>query len=387
MFKPSSVAAADPKETEVAEEVGPAPLVPGSVAAKVLYDLWSGQEYVVVNSPPGAGKTELIVTTVAHLVRNSDHSIVIATPTRAQAIAITTRLLAQVPVNHITSQIKDPAVPKELSSTTGKSGRVIVRTVASCAALPPQCDLMVVDEAYQATYADLAQASPTAAQVLLVGDPGQIGPVITIPTGFWRSMTHPPSDRAPEVVATLSGAIVHNLDKSWRLGEHTVKVIAPLYEFPFASGGVQRDRLGLAEIEAVELPELTEADDTTTMTVIAERVAHLRSLTESVACVVARNSQATAIKAILAGAGVTDVMVGTADKLQGGQWTAVVALDPIAGSRASDHSLSPGRLCVMLSRHTTHLTWYHDGTWRDVKAASFERQREVREVLCREAIR
>jgi hypothetical protein len=28
--------------------------------------------------------------------------------------------------------------------------------------------------------------------------------------------------------------------------------------------------------------------------------------------------------------------------------------------------MSLGRLCVMLSRHTTHLTWIHDNAWRSL---------------------
>jgi len=56
--------------------------------------------------------------------------------------------------------------------------------------------------------------------------------------------------------------------------------------------------------------------------------------------------------------------VGTADRLQGGQWHAVVALDPFIGYEGlSPHAMSLGRLCVMASRHRTHLTWVHDGRW------------------------
>lgn len=79
-----------------------------------------------------------------------------------------------------------------------------------------------------------------------------------------------------------------------------------------------------------------------------------------VAVIVSRNSQVAIVSGLLRQAGVEDVTVGTADKLQGGEWPLVVALDAAAGAPADDHSLSTGRLAVMISRHTTHLSWVHD---------------------------
>ena len=40
-------------------------------------------------------------------------------------------------------------------------------------------DVCIVDEAWQMTYADLGGLGPLSAQVVLVGDPGQIAPVVT----------------------------------------------------------------------------------------------------------------------------------------------------------------------------------------------------------------
>ena len=63
--------------------------------------------------------------------------------------------------------------------------------------------------------------------------------------------------------------------------------------------------------------------------------------------------------------------VGTADALQGGQWHVVVAVDPLlAAETAEGHNASPGRLCVMLSRHMTHLVWVCDDRWRTVVKAN-----------------
>ena len=82
--------------------------------------------------------------------------------------------------------------------------------------------------------------------------------------------------------------------------------------------------------------------------------------------VVSHNVQSSSVKALLDAPGLGQVTVGTADRLQGGQWHVTVAVDPLIGhSAAGSHQLSPGRLCVMASRHMTHLAWVHDGEWAD----------------------
>jgi hypothetical protein len=69
---------------------------------------------------------------------------------------------------------------------------------------------------------------------------------------------------------------------------------------------------------------------------------------------------------------------GTANGLQGGQWHAVVALDPLVGkTSAGEHQLSLGRLCVMASRHMTHLTWVYAENWKEVLATADEESDDV----------
>jgi hypothetical protein len=87
---------------------------------------------------------------------------------------------------------------------------------------------------------------------------------------------------------------------------------------------------------------------------------------KDVAVVVSHNAQENTIQSILESFKIAGITVGTADKLQGGQWHAVVALDPLVGyTSAGTHQLAPGRLCVMASRHMTHLTWVHQEGWED----------------------
>lgn len=81
-----------------------------------------------------------------------------------------------------------------------------------------------------------------------------------------------------------------------------------------------------------------------------------RPLTEDdLAVVVPHVPQAAAVRAMLADH--PGLLCGTADALQGLERPAVVAVHPMAGKRvADDFSLKTGRLCVMLSRHRSHLS-------------------------------
>lgn len=68
----------------------------GSVLAKALYSIWHGDPVIVVDSPPGSGKTTMVVDMVAALVERSDLKIVIATPTRRGAYDIAERIAARL---------------------------------------------------------------------------------------------------------------------------------------------------------------------------------------------------------------------------------------------------------------------------------------------------
>lgn len=61
---------------------------------------------------------------------------------------------------------------------------------------------MVVDEAWQATYADLGALGAFAPQVVCVGDPGQIDPVVTGATRRWADT--PTGPHLPAPVALLA---------------------------------------------------------------------------------------------------------------------------------------------------------------------------------------
>lgn len=389
---PASGAVADGTKP-VAPQRRPAPLERGSAVARALYSVWTGERVVIVDSPPGGGKTTLTVTIAAHLVQRANLRVTIAAPNRAQVVAMANRLTEQIEPAQIALRMSDPPtgalvtgiVTSESRLPSGKGG-VVCRTLASMAASrSAETGILIVDEAYQATFVDVAAAAGRAEQVLMVGDPGQIGPVVTVDCGAWETLRNAPHRPAPVVFGRREGAVRVSIDKSFRLGRATVEAIAPVYPFPFASARPHRALAlpggqAVPEIVAVRVPEAGTNEDPGLLGVAADRVAALvgAALTETdrdgaattrpvepsdVAVVVALNSQVSIVTGMLTSRGLGDVSVGTADSMQGGEWPLVVAVDPTAGGVASEHHMSLGRLCVMASRHTTHLTWVHDGSW------------------------
>src|SRR5699024_7838170 len=76
----------------------PAPRFPGAdlldsaVTADVLFRVWSGDPGVIVPSPPGSGKTRLVVLLAAALAHRAGLRVAVAAQTRAQARQIAQRI-------------------------------------------------------------------------------------------------------------------------------------------------------------------------------------------------------------------------------------------------------------------------------------------------------
>lgn len=358
-------------------------LVPGSVLSQALYETVSGRRVTIIDSPPGSGKTTLLVNAALWLGANTDLTVTVAAPTRAAATSVAERLAdvheqasVVLALNGVdkasTSAIHTPGS----GAFQGQAGDIVVRTMASMAmSTSTICDLLIVDEAYQSTFASLTAAAKGSEQVLMVGDPGQIGPVTTADTSVFEDSLYPPHGRAPDVLRDHPSAMVAHLPTSFRLGQRTVDAIAPLYDFAFDSSRPDRRIVGHDEIESIQIDRADPVDlyaDVARLAAafVGQEVITAdgsRPLTPSDVCVVAGDNMAVnGIAGFLSTMGnYPGITVGTADRLQGGQWHAVIALDPLASaSTISDHHLAPGRLCVMASRHMTHLTWVHGGDWQ-----------------------
>lgn len=399
----------------------PPGLVPGSTTARALYQVMTGREVTVVCSPPGAGKSTLVSHVAAHLWDVTDMTIGVATVSHAACNELLGKIASHTgpgTVRKATGKNRKGSMPlpryvEELNPRERDERRIIGRVAKSWRYTSTDLDLMVIDEAWQLTYAELVATAKQAAQVLLIGDPGQTSPIVLGSAGEWPGWDSP-AGPGPEVMARRDDAVTLTMPSTFRLGQPTVDVIAPLYDFEFKSDRPDRSVLG---DRGVPLPEVSSrlvpatADVLETAQVLAELADGYegRRLTgvpgqdrigyADIAVVVARNATVAAVTAALAARGVPvnidgGVTVNTANSLQGGQWHVVIALDPAHGQqRVSGHTAELGRLCVMLSRHMTAAVWVHDGGWDDLfresglPLADVRRHLAVRQKITRPAQR
>jgi hypothetical protein len=380
------------------------PFDPTSITGKAVLSAFDDAVTdITIDAPPGSGKTTTLVMITKELVMNSDASVLIATPTRNQVLEIARRLIDVIPAQSIDIDLKDKPdvsairklidakreVKSVLASSTQISGKVTLSTISrvKMGFFPqPAYHFLIVDEAYQATYGDYVNIMGCAEKHIFMGDPGQIGPVVTVPADLWASSRNiNPTRRLQDVIkSSKQGTVSHTIDTTYRLGEKTTEIINSLYPFDFKSGRPETEvRIGkrsLAEIEVVDVHTPVErelpvkSDSLAVLKMVAKRCVGLindgyvtrdgeeRKLTANdIAIVVGYNYQveeATLTMRSLCD-GACPVEVTTADRAQGKEWCVVLAVDPasIPGG-AGAHSFSDGRLAVMISRHYGHLTWY-----------------------------
>jgi intein/homing endonuclease len=350
-----------------------------------------------------AHNSRLIVTVASHLSVRGDMRVAVACQTTVQALDLANRFAQAAPATRVTLLGPSKSLrPDRLDSavfhqnTAGKISQeagVVIATTAKFQWINPEAyfaDILLVDEAYQSTWADFAACAPVARQVLMVGDPGQIPPVVTGDVSRYRPMRVPPHMPAPDALEMTQGDNVlrYQLPDTWRCGPQTAKVLQPLYPFAFGSrrpdqalhvGGQAAPEMAVERVEGYG-----GADDPALADAVAARVRHhvangtlvepdgtrREVLPGDVAVVVAHNAQVAAVRARLSDLVARGTVIATTERLQGAEFDVVVAWSPLAGKRSlSDFDLQPGRLCVMLSRHTKHLTVVERHDTRDVLEA------------------
>lgn len=365
--------------------------------AAVLFAAWSGDPCTVVASPPGAGKTRLITHLAAQLHQRAGLRVVIAAQTRAQALDVANRVAALDTPTFYLDGSQASAPPAGLSARVNhvagaprlrRVDGVVVATTARwlwTATDRHGADVLLVDEAYQMTYADLAACGSLAPQMVLVGDPGQIDPVVTGDTSRWRSSPTGPQVPAPTGLLATHGERIarHNLTRTWRCGPETTALIQPAFypDLPFTSARPPThlaDPAGthLPEVSTIELNATSEHDPQIAATAAAqvrELLTHTLTTTEGtrlltpadIAVVTPHVPQASLIAAHLAD--LDDLLVGTANAVQGSERHAAVIVHPLTGqAEATDFNTDPGRTCVALSRHRAHARIITDPQTLDV---------------------
>lgn len=334
----------------------------------------------VIKAPPGAGKSYLAALIAGMHTAGLGHSIAIATPTREQGMDLARNITAAYPDVTTVWHAPRPAPgldhaksPKDLPA----GPHVAVGTLAKWAFYTPDThegayDLLLIDEAWQVTDATLATVAHVAARYVLIGDPGQIAPVVTADMSEWADQPDAPTLPAPEVLAHRHPSTpFFELPSTRRFGPRTAALVSQaFYDFDWDSIAPATTITGTgipaldegAEIAASVLPTdpgVGRADPGVAAHIasLAQQIHQHAHITRdgtpepvgTIYVVAAHIDQVAAVRAATAG---MDVVVDTAERLQGRQANVVIAWHPASGSTPiGAFQRDTGRLCVMLSRH------------------------------------
>ncbi|MFE3636300.1 AAA family ATPase [Streptomyces sp. NPDC059168] len=382
---------------------------PGAAAASateaILRDtLHGGERGVVVDSPPGAGKSTLVVRAALELA-SAGRPLMVVAQTNAQVDDLVLRLAEKdpdLPVGRLHSSDADPYdralddLPQVRTSAKAADLNglpVVVSTAAKWAhvTVDEPWRHAIVDEAYQMRSDSLLAVAGLFERALFVGDPGQLDPFSIVGGEQWAGLSYDPSASAVSTLLAHNPELPqHRLPVSWRLPASAAPLVSDaFYPYtPFRSGTGHDDRRlrfavpsdgsgpdrvideaaasgwGLLELPARHTPRTDpEAVRAVAAVVrrlldrggaaVCERSPDATALTAGrVAVGTAHRDQAAAVRAALADLGVPGVTVDTANRLQGREYDVTVVLHPLSGRPdATAFHLETGRLCVLASRH------------------------------------
>ncbi|MFI1305518.1 AAA family ATPase [Streptomyces sioyaensis] len=392
------------------------PFDPAAEAAaatdRILHDTLHGTlRGVVVDSPPGAGKSTLVVRAARELAAAGRPLMVVA-QTNSQVDDLVLRLAEKdprLPVGRLHSSEPgafDPALAElpavrtsaKIAELAGMD--IVVSTAAKWAytKVDEPWRHAIVDEAYQMRSDALLSVAGLFERALFVGDPGQLDPFSVVGAEQWAGLAYDPSSSAVStLLAHNPGLPQHRLPVSWRLPASAAPLVSrAFYPYtPFRSGTGPGDRRlafgvpgdgsgvdrvldeaaesgwGLLELPARHTPR-TDPEAVRAVAHVVRRLLDRGGATTSevspaaageapapapltagrIAVGTAHRDQAAAVRAALAGLGVTGVAVDTANRLQGREFDVTVVLHPLSGRPdATAFHLETGRLCVLASRH------------------------------------
>ena len=368
-----------------------------AVTEAILGDLAKAERGVVVDSPPGAGKSTLVVAAAASLAERGERVMVVG-QTNEQVDDLIDRLAGEHGVLRIGRLSAQGYVPAERiarhPNVTASSAvadlsdfPLVVATAAKWATLAAaglRWPWAIVDEAYQMRSDALLRIARLFDKALFVGDPGQLDPFSTVETGRWLGLNWDPMSSAVAVLLVNNPDIpVHTLPVSWRLPATAAPVVsAAFYPFSgFAAATGRGDRamewntqpfgqsafdraLQTAAADGWALYELphrqTMRTDSEAIGACAELAARLllrgavtcsergrHDVTaDRVAIGVAHRDQAAAVRRALRaraaahpvlasspGRDLTRVVADTANRLQGREFDVVIMLHPLSGRR------------------------------------------------------
>lgn len=367
-----------------------------ALRADLAQYLVSGGHLAVVKAPPGSGKTHTLIEVLSTLAAEGKR-VAVAAQTNSQADDICHRFANDHPeVNAARfagkGKLPPVAFPASVQWVTERAGLptangVTVSTTAKWALtdiLLPY-DLLAVDEAWQMSWADLMQCALLSENFMMIGDPGQIPPVVTIDVRRWETSPRAPHAAAPEIVlaepAFEATRFVGSLPACRRLPHESVDFVKPFYDFDFHAfvpagtrgvdlpGGGRFARLADGKPIAVTVPTPDHGPpvevDLEIAVVAAEIVGDLLGSGAAVRFGPTKQTlepkhigvssshrvMNTALADALKGFG-PELTVDTPERWQGLERPVMIAVHPLSGvTDPSAFDIETGRLCVMASRH------------------------------------
>ena len=379
-----------------------------SLEKNLVNELLADRKLALVQAPPGSGKTHMLLTVVAQLVK-AGKCVALAAQTNRQADDIAHRWskdYSNLPATRLGSKSSiapadfPPTINWETDSKNlGREPGLYISTTAKWTTVrdPEPFDLLAVDEAWQMAWADLMQCANLSEKFYLIGDPGQIPPVVTIDVRRWQTAPRPPHKPAPEVVISdpdlLKTAFVGALPACRRLPFESVEFVKPFYSFDFHAyakpgerkiifnkaqssnslnqlfASLQSGQPAIATLETPEDGPALEVDTELAIKVTKIIDALLESdtqidlgdgstrkllPTDIGVCATHRsmNGEMSRNLSTLS----SGVSVDTPERWQGLQRPIMIVVHPLSSViDPSDFDLETGRLCVMASRHQVSL--------------------------------
>jgi hypothetical protein len=351
---------------------------------EILAAVTAGAPVTLVASPPGAGKTFTIELVGAQQAALAGEVVAVATSTRSQGRELAQRLThweGFTPVWFVpkSQRIADPPPGVQIARSVSEiptSHAVVVATAAKWSRTNDfRVPLAICDEAWQLSFSGFAPLSPIAERFLLVGDPGQIAPVVQVDISRWSDDPAGPHVSAPVALRRreIPGLVEVALPATRRLPADSAAIVSDAFypdtpfgslappatlsapNWPSASASLAVVEIGAPRVGAHD-PWLADEVAALVAGVVADGVISDASGSRGVApgdvgVVCPYVHQVPVVRAALGGR-LGDVFVETANRWQGLERAVVIGIHPLSGQPApSGFAMDAGRLCVMCSRH------------------------------------
>lgn len=380
------------------------------ITEKLKQRIKDSERMTIVMAPPGSGKTHLLVEVLAEAT-TQNLRVAVATPTNAQANEVCERLKDRFPAVPVVRYVSSNFTPEPGHTYTCTSNKdavsaltsgVVVGTVAKWGFVDfrdeQPFDYLVIEESWQVKLSDFMPLLPISGKFILIGDPGQIDPVVSIDASRWATSQVGPHKAAPDaVIATeIDDLETLRLPATRRLPLDSADLISNFYDFDFEAYAGPNERkleftkkiqdqnfrqlwqhcegsttIGLT-LDPIKLdgPPPLEGDrliaELTAKTIAAllemKPVAHvsqgesLELLPQHIGIAATRRVLVQDLIQSLPSNLREQIRVDTPERWQGLQRPVMFAVHPLSSViRPSSFDLETGRLCVMASRHKTQL--------------------------------